>query len=99
MFGIFVRFAPEPLNDAAVIIPLVLIEAVVPTPTLIVSVGLFVLTKIILPAASFFRVVVPSCNSSIPVIFLLSGSKTIEEVPILKIPVILPSPITTKSSP
>ena len=98
VFGIFVRLAPEPLNDDAVIIPLVLTETVVPIPTLIISVGLVVLTKVIFPAASFFRVVVPSSNSSIPVIFLVLGSNTIEEVPILKIPVTLPLPTTTKSS-
>ena len=60
--------------------------------------GLIVLTKVIFPEASCFRVVVPSSTSSIPVIFLALGSNTIEDVPILKIPVTLPSPTTTKSS-
>ena len=67
-------------------------------PTLIISVGLIVLTKVIFPWASCLRVVSPSWTSSIPDIVLALGSKTIEEVPMLKIPVTLASPTTTKFS-
>ena len=79
-------------------IPVVLTEAVDPIPTLIVCVGLNVLTKVIFPSLSFLIVVSPTCNSSTPEIVLALGSKTIEEVPILRIPVTLASPTTTKSS-
>ena len=50
------------------------------------------------PSTVPVTVILPTCNSSKPEIVLVLGSKTIEEVPILRIPVTLVSPTTTRSS-
>jgi hypothetical protein len=77
----------------------VLIETVVPIPTdaSLPSLSLNT-TSPEEPWCILTVVAVPIIISSIPVIFLSFGSRVIDPVPIVKIPVTLASPFTTKSS-
>ena len=91
--------APEPLNDVAVITPVVLILDSVPIPPIDL---LSLSTNSILPPDDFLSLTlsspVPISISSTPVIVFAFGSRVIDPVPIVSIPVILASPVTTRSS-
>ena len=85
---------------AAVIIPDVLMETVVPIPTDVSLPSLS--SNLISPLSSFLIVTglssAPMRISSIPLILLAFGSRVIDPVPIVKMPVTLASPETTRSS-
>ena len=84
---------------AAVIIPVVLIETVVPIPTDASLPSLsWKVTSPLLSCLIAMVVAVPIIISSTPLICLAVGSRVIEPVPIVRIPVTLASPVTTSSS-
>ena len=95
-----VKPSPEPWKLVAVIIPVVLILTVVPIPTDVWFPSLS--ANSISPCESCLIVIVvaaPIIISSTPLICLWSGSRVIDPVPIVKIPVILVSPTTYKEYP
>ena len=93
-----VKPVPSPTNDVAVIIPLVLIETVVPIPTDASLPALsWKVTSPLLSCLIAIVVAVPIMISSIPLICFASGSRVIDPAPIVKIPVTLASP-STKSA-
>ena len=89
-----------PTKVVAVIIPDVLIDTVVPIPT---DFGVPTASvNSISPLESCLIVIVfaiPITISSRPRSCFAVGSRVIEPVPIVRIPVTLASPVTTKSSP
>ena len=91
---------PSPKNADAVIIPVVLIETDVPIPTC-ACLPDDTSSNSTDPEEFTLRITVvaePIAISSIPLIFLLLGSIIIDSVPMVRIPVTLALPTTTRSS-